>query len=63
MSYTEVSRAFEKLQEIFENIETGQKFQPEEIFSSLFQDNFKSNHTDDYPDIFKHLFLDLCEKI
>ena len=34
----------------------------EEIFSSVFHDAVEKIHTDDYPDIFKNLFLELIEK-
>ena len=58
-----MSQALPKLEEILENVEEGQVLpSEEEIFSSVFHDATIKNHTDDYPDIFKHLFLELIEK-
>ena len=51
-----------KLEGIFENIEENRIMAPKEIFSSLFQETTIQSYNEDYPDIFKLLFLELCEK-
>ena len=57
-----MSQALPKLEDILQDVEEEQVLPSEEIFSSVFHDATIKNHTDDYPDIFKHLFLELIEK-